>query len=140
VERNLEHYRKSLPGHIVDRLAVVPGDVNLHDALRAADVVYHVFSAAALEAMLLGVPVLFERGEGAPPLCDFPEMGGGLWATPDTAPELCRNLSPPGEMRDRCLDSQDTFIQRAMANLGRAAACVVAGLLRDSDPGSGPAA
>jgi hypothetical protein len=125
-ENGLSGYAGVMPEPILNAIHVVPPDLSLHDALRHSDVVYHVFSAAALEAMLLGVPVLFERGtDDAPRLCDFPDLGGGEWSTSSSVVERCRILSAPGSERTDLLADQEAFLEQALANRGRALAAVV---------------
>jgi hypothetical protein len=131
VERDLRYYRPHLPDSITDALRTVPQSLSLHDALRHSDVVYHVFSAAALEAMLLGVPVLFERGEeGAEPLTDLPGNGGGRWTGPSGVVRDCAELGTAGEARGACLEAQERFLEGAFSHRGRATEAACASLLR----------
>ena len=89
-ERDLQPYRQRITRDLIDRLIVLPRDVDIETALRCADIVYHVFSAAALESMALGVPTLFERGLPGDKLCDYPDLGGGEWASPNNVVDLSR--------------------------------------------------
>lgn len=124
-EKDLSAYKKALGEGIEKRLHVVPGTIGLHAALFHSDVVYHMFSAAALEAMLLGVPVLFERAGDAPKMCDLPDHGGGQWVEAADTVETCRVLGRDGRERQELLTRQDEFIETAFSNLGRATGATV---------------
>jgi len=119
-ERGLEHYVGRIPDHLLESVAVCPPDVDLHGCLKAADVVYHVFSAAAIEAMALGVPVLFERGKPGEKLCGFPDHQGGMWVSPDSLADLCRRLLFEETLRKKVVEAQVSFVESALASIGEA--------------------
>jgi len=124
-EKDLRYYAPRIPAGLLDRAAICPDDVDLYSCLKAADVIYHVFSAAALEAMALGVPVLFERGAAQEQLCDYPDHGGGAWTRAGTVVEQCRDLARPGPNRRSLVETQDKFCFNALENLGSATKVVV---------------
>ena len=143
MEKDLSHYMNHLPSYVVEQLSVVPQSIGLYEALRHVDCVYHLFSAAALEAMLLGVPVLFERAGDSDKLCDFPDHGGGGWTSPDLVVEECRGIGTQGPYRAQFLARQEEFLDLAFSNLGSATTTVVDRILRNLEShsvSSGPVA
>ena len=134
-ENGLSEYGKALPQAIVDRLTVVPSSVGLHTALRHVDVVYHVHSAASLEAMFLGVPVLFEGSVRTLGFASFPDLGGGMWADASTVVKNCASLAANGSERREMLARQDAFLDTACANRGRAAETAALRLLALAEKG-----
>lgn len=120
-EAGLDAYRGRVPDHLLQRVRVVPPEIGLNKALLHADVAYHAFSAAAMDAMLLGVPVLFEREYGGIRLCDFPDFGGGVWVSPDDIVGSCHALAQDSAERRVVLEEQETFLDYALANRGEAA-------------------
>lgn len=127
-EKDLGYYAAGIPPELLERVVVLDGSVEFHQHLRHADVIYHVYSAGALEAMLLGVPVLFSRAPGEQQLCELPEAGAGAWCAEGQAVHLCRQLGQDGEARARLRATQDEYLRRSLAHLG-AAAPFVADLL-----------
>ncbi len=128
LEKDLGYYAEGIPSELLQKVVVLDGSVEFHRHLRHADVIYHVYSAGALEAMLLGVPVLFARAPGQQQLCELPEAGAGAWCAEEEAAHLCRRLGQAGEARSRLCASQDAYLRRSLAHLG-AAAPFVADLL-----------
>lgn len=124
-EVGLANYEARLPAKLLRRLRVTPTELGLHRPLKACDVVYHVGSAASIEAILLGVPILFERGKGterekyAPPL-----YGGGEWCGPGDVVSRVNELAQAGAARDELLARQESYLDLALANRGHAAAAV----------------
>jgi len=92
------------------------------EALRHADVVYHVFSAGALEAMILNVPVLFTSAVETKRLTDMPEMGGGAWCGESDVADFCDGFGTQGERRTEILRSQHSFLDDAVEFRGYATA------------------
>ncbi len=130
-EQGLGWYEKHLPENLVPLLRLVPRHLDLHTAMRHADAVFHVHSAAALEAMLLGVPVLtqYPPAPGPTPK-DLPQRGGGLWTSAaDIVERLCR-IVKDASFRGSCVERQDQMLDLAFANRGRATQSVVEQLLR----------
>ena len=119
-ERGLENYSGEIPEHLLKKLTVLPKEMSLDDAIRHSDVVYNVFSTAAIEALLLDVPVLFSEPESGPKLTDIPDSGGGMWCTEDQVVDLCTRLARDGEARGKLLRSQSRFLAEAVANRGTA--------------------
>lgn len=120
IEKGLTIYKEFLDKNIVDKLKVVPEDIDLYEAIRHSDVVCHAFSTAALEAMLLGVPVLFIFAKDTHKICDFPDYGGGEWCEPKGIIERCTALGVKGSARDTLIAKQDKFTSQAIAYQGQA--------------------
>jgi len=120
-EAGLDAYRGRVPGHLLERVRVVPPEIGLNQALLHADVAYTAFSAASIDAMLLGVPVLFGRADSGVQLCDCPDFGGGVWVSPDDIVERCHELAGDGAERRAVIERQETFLDYALANRGKAA-------------------
>jgi hypothetical protein len=120
-ESGLDAYRRRVPEALFQHVRAVPPEIGLVKALLNADVAYHAFSAAAMDAMLLGVPVLFEKEYNGKRLCDFPDFGGGVWVSPDDIVEHCRALTRDSSERKAVLKKQETFLGFALANRGKAA-------------------
>jgi hypothetical protein len=122
-------YKQSLRPDTFACLRFTGPDLTLHDAVRSADVVYHVFSAASLEVMQLGVPILFERVPASQQLCDFPDHGGGDWSNPNSIVDRVMDLTGSREVRLKAIEKQDGFLDQALVNRGHAAEVVVDNLL-----------
>lgn len=146
-EEGVTHYRHAIGARRLENLLVLSRTVGLYEAILHADVVYQVFSAAALEAIALGVPVLFEGGRGNERMTDYPDRGGGLWCSAGDIVSLCRRLSVSETERRALLDRQEAFLASMLANLGNAAARVADALAtmevpcpsaRANPAGSGP--
>jgi hypothetical protein len=124
-ERGLDEYSKRIPSRLMARLHVSPTNLGLHRPLKACDVVYHVGSAASLEAILLRVPVLFEAGINTnPPRFAPPNFGGGEWVTPKELTDRVSDLYSSRKSREELLLRQSHFLRLALANLGAAAKAV----------------
>ena len=124
-EPGLTAYREHLSPAAFNRLRILPSSVGLEQAIVHSDVIFQGFSTAAVEAMLLGLPVLFEEGDPTlPKICDFPDYGGGVWCTGSQAAEACMALACDGAERRRVMDSQAAFLERAVVNQGCATAAV----------------
>lgn len=120
-EQGTAAYQEHLSSGILDQIFVVPADISLHAAILHSDLVYQISSAASLESMLLGTPVLFERGEGDQGnLADFPENGGGVWSTLEEVVALAQSLGSAGSARRDALDKQEAFLQDTLSNRGSA--------------------
>ena len=124
-ENGLIEYQKRISQKLLARLHIIPMDLGLHRPLLACDVVYHVNSAASLEAIMLGVPILFERGQGAVSSKYIPPLhGGGEWCGPDDVVSRVCELAQSGSARTSLLEQQNAFLDRALVNRGRAAQAV----------------
>lgn len=124
-EVGLTEYHKRIAENKLSRLRITPNDLGLHRALLACDVVYHVGSAASLEAMMLGVPILFEKGHQATPARYAPPLyGGGDWCGPDDVVHRVCELATPGAARDSLLQRQEAYLDMALVHRGRAARAV----------------
>jgi hypothetical protein len=124
-ERGLTAYQDNLSPAAFKRIRILPRELTLEQAITHSDVVYQGFSAAAIEAMMLGAPVLFEEGKpGAPKDCDFPEYGGGAWCSGPETVEACQTLACDGIERRALVDAQDAFLERAITNQGQATQAV----------------
>jgi hypothetical protein len=135
-EHGLSEYEKRIPPHLLSRLKIVPVELGLHRPLRACDVAYHVGSAASLEAILLGVPLLFEKGRDSNPNKYHPVLhGGGDWCTPEDVVEGVLDLTHNSVLRRRLLDRQETFLDLALVNRGRASEAVARYLPRYTTEG-----
>lgn len=130
-EGGLMVYRKYLPDNIVDKLHIVPSEIDLYQALKHSDIAFQVFTAAVLEAMLLDIPVLYERGEGEK-LIDFPDLGGGQWCNEKDIVEICNDLSFAGTARKTFLEKQEKFLENVLANRGKAAQFAVKTIMKKS--------
>jgi hypothetical protein len=119
-EKGLAHYRGEIPPELLDRIVVAPKEISLWDVVRHSDVIYHVFSTAALEAMILGVPVLFTAPAQGQQLTEIPESGGGMWCPYDQVVDYCTALGSEGSARVRLLESQGRFLDAAVAYRGNA--------------------
>lgn len=129
-EKDASWYAQHLPEQLFRRLQVVPPRVGLHEALRHVDVALHVYSAAALEALLVGCPLLTQSApSGRCEVTDLPDHGGGFWTDADRIVEQVRELGQEGEGRLNALQGQEAFLSRAFANQGRATVAVVDRLL-----------
>ncbi|MCX7701781.1 MAG: hypothetical protein N2039_12965 [Gemmataceae bacterium] len=124
-EVGLTEYQKRIPERMLARLRTTPQELGLHRPLLACDVVYHVGSAASLEAMMLGVPTLFEKGREATPAKYAPPLyGGGDWCGPDDVVHRVCELAKPGVARASLLERQTAFLDLALVNRGRSAHAV----------------
>lgn len=126
VERDLSWYAKHLPATLVAQLRLVPAEIGLYEAIHHSDVAFHVYSTAALEAILLGCPVLTQRPP-RPELnwTDLPEQGGGVWADEHDIVQYARELGHEGAGRRQMLARQEAFLAGAFSNRGHATQAVV---------------
>lgn len=121
-EADLQPYSEFLGPELTAKIRTVPPDIDLYEAIRHCDVVFQVFTAAVMEAMLIAVPVLYEGGgNDAGILTDIPDNGGGVWSKPDTIVEDVMSLAIHGERRNEVLEQQEKFLKSAFANRGKAA-------------------
>lgn len=133
-EGGMEPYCRSLGEDPARRLTVVPPDIDLYTALRHCDVAFQVFTAAVLEAMLLGVPVLYEAGgNDSGKLTDIPDHGGGKWTREDDIVADVLILGSRGEERMAMLERQDAFLREGFAHCGRSAEFLANLILRVKD-------
>lgn len=129
-EQGLEAYRGRVSRTALGNIRLLPPAVTLEDAIRHSDIVFQGFSAAALEAMLLGVPVLFQKGDShMAARFDFPDHGGGLWASEQNVVEVCQNVALHHAQRSDLIARQDEFLKSAVANQGNATNIICESLL-----------
>lgn len=125
-ERDDSWYTRNLPDRLAEMVRVVPPEIGIHHAIHHADVAFHVYSAAAMEAMLLGCPVLTQQAPRPDlELTDLPDQGGGSWVDAGNIVECVRGVARNGALRQGILERQEALLDRAFANRGGAASAVV---------------
>ncbi|HNQ77842.1 MAG TPA: hypothetical protein PKJ37_06990 [Acidobacteriota bacterium] len=125
VEKGTGIYRDKLGMDRFEKCVFMDPSEDLYSAMKICDIVYLAISAAALEAMLLGVPVLWEDVKEGNPFSDIPLLGGGMYVNEKEIAGTVQEIGREGKARKEFLARQEEFLCSAISNRGRAAASIV---------------
>lgn len=139
-------YRRLSPAAYAS-LEILPKNIPLETAVSEADLVAVWFSGAAMEAMMMGRPlIVLAAGPEMAEVAWWPRLGGGMAIESVEQMEVyLRRFTTQPEYRLALLAAQDEFLARAFAHPGAAARAVVdeigtvAGLPLDGQDRAGPA-
>ncbi len=123
VDKNI--YKKVLGKELLRKVHFAFSDEDFHQLLFNSDFVYTNASAGSIEAMLLGVPVLWQEGAEENPFPDIPLMGGGVYVNSSTIANVVKEIGIGGSEKEEVILKQENFLSQAIVNKGRATSTVV---------------
>jgi hypothetical protein len=109
-------YKKHLGEKRCARCVFVDANADLYETMRRCDIVYQALSAASIEAMLLGMAVLWEKVEAGNPFTDIPLLGGGIYVSSDNIVDVVKEYGEKGSKREEILARQENFLSAALVN------------------------
>ena len=120
-ETNKDIYLKFMGEKRIDKCGFADANENLYEIMRNCDLVYHFASASSIEAMLFGIPVLWQENAEGNPFKDIPLLGGGVNVTSKDIVDVVKELGKQGNERIKVLERQEGFLSQAVVNRGKAA-------------------
>lgn len=136
-ETSMKIYQDFLGSELLGKCRFVEAGEDLCGAMLAHDVVFQSMSAASIEAMLLGIPVLWQECAEGNPFTDIPSNGGGVYVDSLSIVDAVMELGSDGTERKGMLSRQENFLEMAVVNRGRAAKAVADRLEERCDVGKG---
>jgi CDP-glycerol glycerophosphotransferase (TagB/SpsB family) len=124
-EVDFKIYEKFLGKKLLQKVHFSFKDEDFHKLLYNSDFIFTNASAASMEAMLLGVPVLWQNGAEENPFPDIPLMGGGVYVNSATIANVVKEIGTDGSEREEVILKQENFLSQAIVNRGKATEAVV---------------
>ncbi len=131
VDKNI--YKKFLGKKLLQKVHFAFSDEDFHQLLFNSDFVFTNASAGSIEAMLLGIPVLWQKGAEENPFADVPLLGGGVYVDSKTISSIVKEIGLDGIERKEILEKQEKFLSQAIVNRGKATSEITKFILNITD-------
>lgn len=123
-------YEKFLGEKRLRKCCLIEANKDLYEMIRNCDVVYQYASAVSIEAMLFGIPVLWEKDADGNPFKDIPVLGGGVYVESSNIVETVKEIGNESREKEKLIDKQYNFLQQAVVNKGKSTKKICEFILR----------